>query len=155
MGQIKRSLRQRIFNRDKWRCFYCGSSVLVGPRDGQQTTITADEMRTWVCVDHLTPERLGGSNSPENLVTACRLCNAKKGSLTLEEYRERVARSTNGYGPAINHLQSALLATSTPYDAHLCSAIEWMESQIPKSYSQGRERAWRRHEVTRAPVLPG
>lgn len=59
--------RQNIFKRDNNTCVYCGSK--------HQLTI-----------DHVIPQSKGGKDSWDNLVTACRPCNAEKADLTLEEY---------------------------------------------------------------------
>jgi hypothetical protein len=61
---VSRRLRYEIFRRDDFRCRYCG------------TTAGGTELE----VDHVIPEALGGGNLPENLVTACRPCNAGKSS---------------------------------------------------------------------------
>lgn len=58
--------RQNVFKRDRNACQYCGSS--------QELTL-----------DHLIPKARGGKTTWENLVTACRRCNAKKGHFTPEE----------------------------------------------------------------------
>ena len=55
------------------RCFYCHREL--------------DEVH----VDHKTPIVRGGSNGPENIVCACARCNARKGTLTAEEFRGKVA----------------------------------------------------------------
>lgn len=54
-------LRRLILKRDGYRCRYCRRRK--GP---------------WH-VDHVHPVALGGTNAYENLVTACRRCNLKKG----------------------------------------------------------------------------
>jgi 5-methylcytosine-specific restriction endonuclease McrA len=59
------SMRDRIFRRDGFRCVYCGN---VFP--GEQLSL-----------DHVQPRMRGGDNSEGNLVTACRGCNTRKGSL--------------------------------------------------------------------------
>lgn len=57
--------RDRIFERDDFRCVYCAGRY---PAD----TLT---------VDHVEPRARGGDNSAGNLVTACCACNTRKGSL--------------------------------------------------------------------------
>ena len=63
MGMSK-SLRFEILRRDSHACRYCGAK--------------APEAQ--LVVDHVIPVSLGGLDSADNLVTACRDCNAGKGS---------------------------------------------------------------------------
>ena len=58
-------LRERIFLRDAYRCVYC-----AGTYPPEQLSL-----------DHVQPRMRGGDNSDGNLVTACKVCNTKKGSL--------------------------------------------------------------------------
>lgn len=62
-------LRKALFERDEWRCKYCGESV---------TLDTAT-------LDHVQPVSNGGDESPDNLVTACLMCNSIKAGRTYEE----------------------------------------------------------------------
>jgi len=59
--KIPHSLRVQVYERDMYRCVYCGSH-----KD--------------LTLDHAYPESLGGIATLENLVTSCRTCNAKKGA---------------------------------------------------------------------------
>src|SRR5262245_64322861 len=63
--------RHRIFARDRHRCQYCG---LRG---------TAIDLT----LDHILPKSRGGRTLAENLVTACQVCNNRKGDRTPEEAR--------------------------------------------------------------------
>lgn len=63
---IPQTLRIAMLKRDGHACRYCGS----------EDDLTAD---------HLVPESAGGETTLENLVTACRTCNMKKGVKSLEE----------------------------------------------------------------------
>ncbi len=63
--------RHRIFARDRYRCQYCG-------RRGTAFDLT---------LDHILPRSRGGRTLAENLVTACRACNNRKGDRTPEEAR--------------------------------------------------------------------
>lgn len=58
--------RQNIFRRDGQRCQYCGS--------GYDLTL-----------DHVLPKSRKGGSTWDNLVTACKHCNARKGDRTPEE----------------------------------------------------------------------
>jgi hypothetical protein len=60
----EQSLCERVFARDGYRCVYC-----AGVFPGEQLSL-----------DHVQPRMRGGDNSEGNLVTACRACNARKGS---------------------------------------------------------------------------
>jgi 5-methylcytosine-specific restriction endonuclease McrA len=63
--------RLRIYMRDKFRCQYCGDK-----KNASELTL-----------DHIFPRSRGGDNSPVNIVTACLVCNNRKGSRTPEEAR--------------------------------------------------------------------
>jgi 5-methylcytosine-specific restriction endonuclease McrA len=60
--------RSNVFMRDRYACQYCGQT-----RKSHELTL-----------DHVVPRSLGGDTCWENIVTACRRCNTKKGSRTPE-----------------------------------------------------------------------
>jgi 5-methylcytosine-specific restriction endonuclease McrA len=62
--------RERIFERDRFRCVYCGECF---PAEA-------------LTVDHVEPRARGGDRSGGNLVTACGPCNTAKGHRRLSEY---------------------------------------------------------------------
>ena len=66
--------RFEIFKRDGFRCGYCRRSVSESP----------------LHVDHIKPVVDGGTNEPENLITACEDCNSGKSSIPLEVSRYKV-----------------------------------------------------------------
>jgi 5-methylcytosine-specific restriction endonuclease McrA len=70
--------RQRIFERDDYRCVYCGEQFAP---DG-------------LTIDHVQPRVRGGDRSDGNLVTACNACNTLKGHRRLGDFLrdEEVAR---------------------------------------------------------------
>jgi 5-methylcytosine-specific restriction endonuclease McrA len=57
--------RRAVFVRDRHTCQYCGA-----PAEN---------------LDHVVPRSRGGSHTWENVVGACRRCNARKGDCTAEE----------------------------------------------------------------------
>lgn len=69
-----RLTRKEIFRRDNYTCQYCGRRT----RD--------------LTLDHVVPRRRGGAHTWENLVSACRVCNRRKGGKTLEEAHMRLLR---------------------------------------------------------------
>jgi 5-methylcytosine-specific restriction endonuclease McrA len=62
-----RLTKREVLRRDDFTCQYCG------------------QRSTFLTVDHVIPRHLGGSESWDNLVTACPLCNHRKGGRTLEQ----------------------------------------------------------------------
>ena len=64
--KITGAARKKIFERDLYRCRYCGSHKDIS-------------------LDHVIPVSKGGSDEPDNLVTACRACNSRKSDKTPEE----------------------------------------------------------------------
>ena len=59
--------RFNVFLRDKFACQFCGFSGGTGRE---------------LTFDHVTPRRLGGRTTWENIATACAPCNMKKGGRT-------------------------------------------------------------------------
>lgn len=64
--KLSASKRFRVYTRDGFACRYC--------------RVTDD-----LTLDHVVPRRYGGSHRADNLVTACRRCNARKGARTPEQ----------------------------------------------------------------------
>jgi 5-methylcytosine-specific restriction endonuclease McrA len=64
--------RREVFRRDDFTCQYCG-------RRASDLTL-----------DHVLPKHLGGEHTWTNVVTACPLCNHRKGGRRLEEARMRL-----------------------------------------------------------------
>lgn len=58
--------RRNVMRRDDYTCQYCGK-------------------KTKLTIDHVIPKSRGGTDTWENLTTACERCNVKKGSLTPRE----------------------------------------------------------------------
>ncbi len=67
--------RREIFLRDNYTCQYCG--------------IRSRELT----VDHVMPKHRGGRHSWDNLVTACKSCNHRKGGKTPEEARMKLLKA--------------------------------------------------------------
>lgn len=65
---ISKKTRFEIFKRDGFACQYCG----------------AHPPGVLLHVDHVTAVAVGGSNSPDNLITACEPCNLGKGARDLK-----------------------------------------------------------------------
>jgi 5-methylcytosine-specific restriction endonuclease McrA len=61
--------RKSVALRDNYTCQYCG----------------ATPGRTFLTLDHVVPRSRGGQTTWENVITACRACNMRKGDRTPEE----------------------------------------------------------------------
>lgn len=60
---IPAGIRWKVFQRDEFKCVYCGASRGMGAE---------------LVIDHGDPFSRGGEDAIDNFVTACRLCNAGK-----------------------------------------------------------------------------
>ncbi len=69
-----RLTRREVFIRDHYSCQYCGLKT----RD--------------LTLDHIVPRHRGGKHTWENLVSACRACNHRKGGKAVEEARMALRR---------------------------------------------------------------
>jgi hypothetical protein len=67
---IPRAVREMVYARDGYTCRYCGRER------GHAVRLE---------LDHFYPVARGGSDDPDNLVTACRACNRAKGVRILRD----------------------------------------------------------------------
>lgn len=65
--RIPSGVRFQVLQRDGFRCQYCGRSPVDSPS-------------VRLHLDHRLPVARGGTNDPDNLVTACSICNLGKGA---------------------------------------------------------------------------
>ena len=75
-SRTKLSHRWRIFERDNFRCIYCGVSSL-------------DEDVT-LHLDHVIPVTKGGTNTADNIVTSCKSCNSSKNNRSMNIENENM-----------------------------------------------------------------
>ncbi|MEN8374245.1 MAG: HNH endonuclease [Gemmatimonadota bacterium] len=80
-GGAKAERRRRIFERDGYRCVYCGR-----PYEESQLS-----------VDHVEPRQRGGDHSDGNLVTACLTCNRGKAGRPAWAYLESDAMARENF----------------------------------------------------------
>lgn len=83
-GAVKteRVFRQKVYQRDKWRCHICGgkiNSALEAPNPGAAT------------LDHVHPLSLGGSHTYDNIKAAHYGCNSARGNRDQFQMRMPVA----------------------------------------------------------------
>lgn len=72
-------LRFKVFQRDGFTCQYCGA------KPGSEDVILQ--------VDHIVPVSKGGNNDIENLITACRKCNAGKTDRSLSDITPSISKN--------------------------------------------------------------
>ena len=87
-------IRKEVYERDDYACRYCGKSMKEGyllwkstkgakrPEVGRKIRLHS----VGISADHVVPKSKGGEFTVENLVTCCRNCNGRKGSMSLEEF---------------------------------------------------------------------
>ena len=94
------NVTRNIFERDGWRCRYCGTRVFSAK--ARRRIIDAFPTEThWVekeyerhaaltcqaaSLDHILPHSRGGDNSEDNLVTACGPCQYGRNQWTIDEF---------------------------------------------------------------------
>lgn len=74
----KRNARNLVFERDGWRCSYCGRDFSGLRRKTRLRLLT---------LDHVVPRSRGGSDNAENLVASCVKCNGEKRNRTPDEWK--------------------------------------------------------------------
>lgn len=79
--------RKNVYLRDDYTCQYCGKKFK-----------TED-----LTFDHVIPRCKGGTTTWENIVTACRECNGRKGGKTLEESHMNLIHKP--FIPTMGHLE--------------------------------------------------
>jgi 5-methylcytosine-specific restriction endonuclease McrA len=87
--------RNRVFERDDFRCVYCG-----------QRFVAED-----LSVDHVEPRVRGGDQSMGNLVTACKACNTLKGHRRVSEFLHDSAAAKENFLRFATHLWPRLRRT--------------------------------------------
>jgi 5-methylcytosine-specific restriction endonuclease McrA len=77
--RINQLTRPNIYTRDHYLCLYCGA------KEGSTRIINGKPVKVILTLDHILPSSRGGPWVWDNLASACRECNRKKGDRTPEE----------------------------------------------------------------------
>ncbi len=94
--------RRAVLARDDYRCQYCDSRA-----EG---------------IDHIVPRSRKGTHTWENVVAACRPCNARKGDRLLEESGLRLSRYPTA-PPAMSAAALQLRRIPEPWAPYLLPAV--------------------------------
>ena len=73
---ISKKIRQAVYDKYGGHCAYCGREIAY--KDMQ--------------VDHIHPQYRGGKDDMDNLNPACRMCNFRKGTFELEDFRNQITQ---------------------------------------------------------------
>ena len=122
----KQSKRQQIWNKSGGKCWYCGCGL---PEKGWHVDHLEPIRRNcWEdgkgVVSSLHPER----DIEENKVPCCASCNIQKGSLPLEQFRDKIAHfvySLNHY-----HTQYAVAKRYGLVQDTEIPVVFWFEKQM-------------------------
>jgi 5-methylcytosine-specific restriction endonuclease McrA len=101
-------LRLAVYLRDSFRCVYCLTDLHgADPRD--------------VTLDHVVAKVDGGSNKPENLITACRHCNCSRQDAPLKRFAgpealAHIKRNTARKIDRYRKLAKALISGETGFE---------------------------------------
>jgi 5-methylcytosine-specific restriction endonuclease McrA len=121
---------REVFERDRWRCQYCGLHV-VDPRVLRIVSQLLPAVFPWTyrnadshpagivlaaTLDHIDARAGGGDSSQANLVTSCGVCQYSKGSCSLDELGLADPRGTAPIVDGWNGLSSLVPAlTALPH----------------------------------------
>ncbi|MGE0383435.1 MAG: HNH endonuclease [Gammaproteobacteria bacterium] len=104
-----------VFERDNHRCVYCGRDMMID----FETFWIAEE-------DHLVPLSKGGKDEPDNIVTACAVCNRLKGPFTPKFKFELETRDAY-----IQEIRNHIMASRAK---HMQDFASWTHSKRPTRY---------------------
>ena len=81
-GGRGRRARNRAYNEQRGRCFWCGTGTRL-PSDVAPSSLHLSP----ATAEHLIPQSLGGKHG-RNVVSACSNCNHKRGNMPIHEWLE-------------------------------------------------------------------
>ena len=103
MNFVRKDLRLALYLRDGMACVWCGATL----EDGAKLTL-----------DHVVPHAHGGSDKPDNLVTACHTCNSVRADRPAAEFARAAAEYLNhgiSAGAILAYLEGQLQIPVAPY----------------------------------------
>jgi len=119
---VSKRTRFEVLKRDDFTCRYCRS------RTNELT------------IDHVVPVSLGGSDSPDNLVTACRDCNAGKASASPDDtVAADVSADALRWSRAMAHAADVARRKAESDEVLIDSFVEcWQGTMSPWAYLPDR-----------------
>lgn len=74
--KITKEQRRQVYDKFGGHCAYCGKEIAY------------KEMQ----IDHVEAQYLGGSDDVNNLMPACRACNFRKQTFSVEQFRQEIKK---------------------------------------------------------------
>ncbi len=127
-GNIPLPVQAAVFRRDGFVCRYCGKQTLFVPTLRLLSRRYPDLLpfhSNWkrgechpvfwthsASCDHIIPLARGGCSGPENLATACYMCNDMKSQWLLSELRWTLADPSNEGWDGLSNLYSSMFEGS-------------------------------------------
>jgi 5-methylcytosine-specific restriction endonuclease McrA len=90
---INRKLKAHVIELRGKVCYYCGKDKLY---------------KDLCTIDHLIPSCMGGKDTIENLVVACKVCNRRKNRKSVQDYIEYRLNQIELEMMALNKLKNKL-----------------------------------------------
>jgi hypothetical protein len=108
-----RRLRFEVLRRDGYACRYCGAAA-------PEATLT---------IDHVLPTTLGGTDTADNLVTACTPCNIGKSSIAPDQPMvEKISDDALRWAAAVKEAAAASLMAHEEATAYADAVLdEWFK----------------------------
>jgi hypothetical protein len=103
--------RLAIYLRDGLACVWCGATLESGAR---------------LTLDHLKCRENGGSHHESNLITACLICNSRRGSRSVPQFALAVAGYVNhgvSAGAIVREIRNRVRRTLAPHRAEAKTMI--------------------------------
>lgn len=113
---VPKRLRYEILRRDSYTCRYCGATAPSVP----------------LRIDHVVPIALGGTDTPDNLVTACEPCNSGK-------------TSTSPDAPLVNNVAQDALRWSQAMQAAAAQLAD--QDKEKDAYRAAFRKEWKRWKI--------
>lgn len=126
---LSKRVRYEVLRRDNHTCRYCGGTA-------------PDVVLT---VDHVVPVALGGGDGPENLVTACKDCNAGKSSSNpdaplVADVAQDALRWSQAVAQAAEHIKREALALEEDVQSFYERWRMYSQYNLPYDFSGSVER---------------
>jgi 5-methylcytosine-specific restriction endonuclease McrA len=110
-----------VYEKTRGNCAYCG----VFLNYHKKNTLT---------IDHIIPQKNGGTHETENLICSCKSCNSSKGAKSLEEFREYLRQK--------NNTQSHVFFFEKKEDGvpkHISELLENLQAQIHLAFNNNHK----------------